>query len=370
LQNKLTSFFSYFDFVQLEELQLTLAVELQIELKEFKQFKRTFKTDKYINTTEWESIVRKIEQVLSQFNKCQENKSGKFHTDDESLTIEWKFIRKHESCINFKKLKYTNCFDWIMNVQVQRFSTTSIFDMKPNTPDVDISFDDNEYDPKESKTTSQSQYRPSRKSDTPVNISLASSEYSPKPMASPTPEVASYTPTKIESEKKPASDLHISIFGSDLEDDDHEHNNAKEVIPEQSSPTINTEKRKRRLVTLVDYSEPVYNKKTSKKKKKSEKETNEVNEHKKQPTINKWIKPGKKQEEIDSPSHSRKRKKQNNDNLDFGKIDEKEFDKINDFLILHEQQKEHKNRRRDELKEVQYLHCRDVNDDQLKQLSS
>lgn len=201
-------------------------MEFQIELKEFKQFSRHLKTDKYISTTEWETIIRKIEDAFEKFNKChrkRENNFGEFTTDDESLAIEWKFRPREECCINFDKLNFRNCFDWIMHIKVRRAQLHNILDQKPHTPDLPGFLNsDNEYNP----TSSSNLYKASKKSDknsASKNV-FPSSEYSPQPVRSPDRnKKGTYTPSKIGSRSKNRSATKkgdIRIFESSDDDDE------------------------------------------------------------------------------------------------------------------------------------------------------
>lgn len=347
----MTSFLSLTINVQLGDF--TLAVELQIEMKEYKEFKRPFKTDKYINTTEWESITRNIENILLEFNKCQKNnrKFGEFTTEDDSLTVDWKFIAKDESCINFDKLKFNNSFGWILHVNIRR-ATSSIFDQKPNTPDyVDISFN-NEYDPKDIQ-----QYRPCKKSETNI---IASVEYSPKPVTSPTRENGgknfNYTPSKIDIEKRSSSDLHKSIFGSDDSDDDNKITIKKEL----ESPKTEKLKTKKKLFNPLEVVETESKKKNpTRSQKKTNKKVNEAPN-----TINTWLSKTKNatKSQEDTPSRKRKKIQHSSDT----EINDQDFQKIDEFILSAERDTEQKNRRRNELKDIDYLHCRNLSEDQLK----
>lgn len=250
----------------------TLAVEFQIELKEFKQFTRHLKTDKYISTTEWETIIRKVEDTLDEFNKCHakskhENNCGVFTTDDESLAIDWRFKPKTECCINFDKLNLRNCFDWIMHIKIRRAQPHNILDQKPNTPDLPtFANSDNEYDP----TGVANLYKASKKTERIATVVKSSYEYSPKSLNSPDRKKKGlYTPSKIVCRSQSRSAKKgDGIFDDDSDDDvdDLEKQIAVSTISVEKSSKSSV---KRKLDTFQNPQDDVLNQaiiKTSTKK--------------------------------------------------------------------------------------------------------
>lgn len=405
-----------------------VAFHFQIELKEFKAFKKTFLTDKYLTVTQWEEITRQLTAIAKKKIKAsptisdQDAENENQFEVDGSFRVKYKFLPKEETYIDFQKLKFTYELDWILTIEILRLSLiiekakkgtlkvceipkhSSISDISEYDPTVNQPylplngtpqklspiFETQEYEP--SPPTPRYGVRKTRYTPTSKNTAehKAPAGYSPRSLNNSfTAQSSKYTPTKIEKnlEEVPSSEPEVSkrtytwneLFGDDPESDynDEEKNKNKAEQGDEVTDLASAEKYQQSMKSRC---RKRHLKLPEESKKSDDKSSKTLRSHKKvkitatptemSSTLDVWLTSSKASSETPSKVTQRckpKRKKEKEPSSEHrNNIDDDTYQKMNDFLRKAKQDEEVEDKRRLELEAYEMLNCNDLTNADLK----
>lgn len=393
------------------------AVNFRIELKEFRNFKKPFFTDKYLNICQWEEITRKVMKVAERKIKTStvinDEKEEAFEAD-ESFNVKCRFVPKEQTYIDFRKLNFMYDLNWIMIVEISRISSVNVktnlemvqinnleklsptrgfsdpavidpYLQTNETPKCSpIKSDSLEYDPSPPTPNKarNNLYIPSTK-----NIAECKSPpggYSPQSLNhnyKVTPNM--YTPSKIgatsvnRDEEIPSSEpegpsptIYEQLFG----DDDSGHEMKVQSLGE-TEQRMSSRQRKRGFA--VPEQREVSTVKLPKNKRPKKIKTPSASNEKTRTIKDCWVSvnrvPSTEQTPVETPSKITQRRKERNEKKAkqtkpiVNNIDDEGYQKINAFLIQSKQEDEDKDKRRLELENYEMWNCNDLTNIELKQ---
>lgn len=396
---------------------VTVIVQLEIELRDFKRFRSSYKTDKYLSVMQWEEIERtlaKSAKLQMKIRGMKEPLTGTFQTDDpfESLHVTFKVVPKSESYINFDKLKFEYNLEWIMQVKISKspLPQPEPAPVAPAQYDENLNQADIEYSPEKQFQEITSLYVPSLKSEQSSETNIAPIEYSP-PRFDNSVEVQKYTPSRIKQNNnhqtenseivvKPIS-LKKQCFGSDSdpaneeedptnvvpnsEEENFEPSVPGEAKPYTSSIAENTKKRQRTKrmlyvespLALVDESSKVEETNvTKRRKKKAKSDKSSPN----QPKITTMMKPEENSPKIAQSSKCLEATKPEStlkkasskskpviDSKALEIFDPETMVRLKKFVDKVQEEEIHINQRKEELKDYDMYNCNEMTDDELKE---
>lgn len=382
-----TSFFDTYAIVYILQIRNHQFVALQyaIEMKEFSRFKQPFTTNKYLSIVQWEEITRRIEKAAVKRGQQKDEQklptAGQFTVDDCFLVC-FEILPKSESCINFEKLNFEYELDWFITITISRIRATAA--EETTVIDLNTQIGGIEYVPTGTHVTSivsNSSYVPSSistiKHKTPI-------EYSPRAdNGHGSTSSSTYTPSRIKDKRgttngdpQPAATEQKSSQISELFGDDSDG----EIGP--SDEEVETNVRKRQKLQPQESKEPFKISKPSTRHQLGKlTRADTPNPVMNQAKIDMWLSkkdfkdaqanvtqrsrmktPQEKPSTPKSKKGGHNKPLENQNPFDLGEV----MNKFDDFVSKAQQQTAAKEKRKEELKDLERLKCTDIGDQELK----